>query len=404
MPVCGSIIRNGVGAPANSLGVRGDYYINTSNGDMYVKGTTSYSIVMSLKGPAGVAGATGATGATGSAGAVGPSGSVGLGVNVVDNGLVGDGTTDNSPALQALVNASPEGTRFLVPHGLYKFNSTVDFSSLEAFSLEGESASVGGGSTGAVFITLGPANPMISVDYGGGNGTFDVRNISFQAYDGSTAFYTSNSVRALFEHCYFFGGIGLDFSSAFGGLVSNCQFNSCSSIGLQLFGPTGSLVSNCNFIGCGEGLRSAGTGASVIGSQFEVCGTGIRLGADPNGNNWGFSRGVFQGISMEACDTFIYCQVVAGCQFAGIGMGGSAGSPSSGSQRGIYLFSANHNVFSGIAVGGSYTVAGVKMYATPENTKNCFDSVIVSNSGMGALWDIPVEAVGNEFRCSNYTP
>ncbi len=399
MPNCGTIWRSGAGAPSSGLGIRGDYYLRTSNGDVYLKGASGYSVVMNL---------TGATGATGAAGADGADGLTGagsaLGVNVVENGMVGDGNTDNSPLLQAIINGASEGTRFLVPKGLYKFNSTVDFSSLETFSLEGESSVVGGGFNGANFITNGPADPMISVDYGGGSGTFDVRNIALQAYDDSTAFFTSNGVRCLFEHCYFFGGIGLNFQSAFGGLVSNCQFNSCSAIGLQLFGPTGTLVSNCNFIGCGEGLRSAGTGASVVGSQFEVCGTGIRLGADPDGNNWGFSRGVFQGISMEACDTFIYCQVVGGCHFAGIGMGGSAGSPSLGSQRGIYLFSANHNVFSGILIGGSYTVAGVKMYATPENNNNCFDSVLISNSGMGSLWDVPVEAVDNEFRCSNYTP
>lgn len=58
----GSVWRDGAGVPANGLGANGDYYLNTSNGDVYLKAAGTYSVVDNLTGP------TGATGATGPAG------------------------------------------------------------------------------------------------------------------------------------------------------------------------------------------------------------------------------------------------------------------------------------------------------------------------------------------------
>lgn len=51
----GSVWRSGAGAPANSLGANGDYYLRTSNGDAYQKSGGSYSIVTNLRGPEGPA-------------------------------------------------------------------------------------------------------------------------------------------------------------------------------------------------------------------------------------------------------------------------------------------------------------------------------------------------------------
>ena len=44
---------NGSGAPSSGLGVDGDYYLDTSNGDVYFKASGSYSVVTNLTGPPG---------------------------------------------------------------------------------------------------------------------------------------------------------------------------------------------------------------------------------------------------------------------------------------------------------------------------------------------------------------
>lgn len=68
----GSVWRDGSGAPNNAVGVDGDYYLRTSNGDVYLKAAGAYSVVGNIKGP---------TGDTGAAGATGPDGADGLGAD-----------------------------------------------------------------------------------------------------------------------------------------------------------------------------------------------------------------------------------------------------------------------------------------------------------------------------------
>ncbi len=58
----GATFRDGAGAPSNGLGANGDYYLNDTNGDVYLRSAGTYSIVANIKGTTGATGATGATG------------------------------------------------------------------------------------------------------------------------------------------------------------------------------------------------------------------------------------------------------------------------------------------------------------------------------------------------------
>lgn len=69
-----AIFRSGVGAPSAASGNDGDAYVDTSNGNFYIKANGSWSQQGNLRGPAG---ATGATGPAGPAGPAGPKGDTG---------------------------------------------------------------------------------------------------------------------------------------------------------------------------------------------------------------------------------------------------------------------------------------------------------------------------------------
>ena len=49
----GSVWRNGTNAPSNSLGIDGDYYLNTTTGDIYVRSGGAYAKIGNIQGPAG---------------------------------------------------------------------------------------------------------------------------------------------------------------------------------------------------------------------------------------------------------------------------------------------------------------------------------------------------------------
>ncbi len=70
----GATWRSGAGAPDDSLGADGDFYLDTSTGDAYKRGDGDYTKVASLTGPAGKNGEDGTDGIDGTDGADGTDG------------------------------------------------------------------------------------------------------------------------------------------------------------------------------------------------------------------------------------------------------------------------------------------------------------------------------------------
>lgn len=60
-----SVWRDGVGAPSDAVGTNGDYYLRTSNGDVYTRAAGVYSVVGNIKGAAGTNGTNGTNGTDG---------------------------------------------------------------------------------------------------------------------------------------------------------------------------------------------------------------------------------------------------------------------------------------------------------------------------------------------------
>lgn len=85
--VNGSTWFNAAGAPSGGTGINGDYYLNTSNGDVYQKVSGSWTLIGNIK---GATGATGATGSTGSNGTNGATWFQGSGVPSSGTGVNGD--------------------------------------------------------------------------------------------------------------------------------------------------------------------------------------------------------------------------------------------------------------------------------------------------------------------------
>jgi hypothetical protein len=92
----GAAWQQGAGAPTAGDGANGDFWLNTSNGDIYgpktagAWGAVIFNIAEGQQGPAGPAGATGATGATGAAGADGRTVLSGSGGPASELGADGD--------------------------------------------------------------------------------------------------------------------------------------------------------------------------------------------------------------------------------------------------------------------------------------------------------------------------
>jgi len=111
---------SGSGVPAYSLGINGDYYLNTANNDVYNKVSGTWTTVANIKGATGATGAMGSTGATGAKGDTGLTGTTGATGAMGSTGATGaTGPTGATGATGSTGPTGPAGEGVVV-----KYNDT----------------------------------------------------------------------------------------------------------------------------------------------------------------------------------------------------------------------------------------------------------------------------------------
>jgi hypothetical protein len=341
-------------------------------------------------------------------------------IDVTKFGVKGDGITDNTAALQNLINQiAPTITYlnptapdiFYFPAGTYLVSGTLDFSAMPAFGMLG-AVNANGQPTSIIKGTATSGNLVTT----SGGGTFQVWNMNFQASNaGETAFYSNYSIQSTFENCVFSGHIGLDLYEGFSTALRNDRFTGAggaqgSSIGLLAELPTNIVVSDCDFSGWSEGLRAYGNGMSVVRSTFEKNGIGARLGADANGNNYGFGRSSLSNLTFTGNDVGIYFQIAGTDYFGDINIVGTSGAPSGQSK---YGFTGAELVcgciFSNLHVSGGFANAAANMgpsyldpYASWKNT-SFFGSTATNSLTTGKGWVVQLAPLSASDLASGMT-
>jgi hypothetical protein len=279
-------------------------------------------------------------------------------VDVTQHGVLGDRKTDDTAALQALINASAPGTIFYFPRGVYIVSATIDFSRLSSFSIVGDAAAVAGGYNGST-ITGGFSGTLINVDYGSSAGTFHISNINIEQGIGGVGLYARNAVLSSIQNAEFTGHVAMYLENPFKVSIQSVDFPGgfpTTDIALQINGGYGCTLENGDFLGWGEGLRIGGaTAFAVYSSRFESNNIGMNLGIDPAGNVSTITGCSFQGISMEANNYHIVAASCRNSLFAAIGTQGSTNAPAGLSIIGMQVQDVHDSTFASIAMGGAYS-------------------------------------------------
>jgi Pectate lyase superfamily protein len=307
--------------------------------------------------------------------------------NVKDFGAVGNGSTDDTAAVQAAVN---QGGQIFFPPGQYLITQSINITQdpVGISFLGTPQTLVAGSFNGYLFDrqTSGDDTHHIIFE------KLAMINDSHGASAGciSIAHGACHTIR----DCFFRAYRPVTLLSVLDAQVNNCLFRSSDlayegvrdqlSIGC-LMDTNNAVIQNCDFNGFWQGIRIGQNACAVRDSRIENCYYGIVGGVDRNGND--YPSGVtIDSIEMEACSIFIWLKNVGGGYVRGVGMLGDGGFsvPNDGGPNdkpsliGIEVDNVTGLVVESCTVGGVFQDAGVKFAPTgaPPPVRSSWISVI----------------------------
>ena len=308
-------------------------------------------------------------------------------VNILDFGASSSVTaTDNTTAIQAAVNACPQGGTLIIPNGTYQINNPIVIN--KAMTIQG----MGTGK----FISPNGGSLIQQTD--------STKNaFTLQATSGGYAFGQYGIVDVHFENLLIIGpssssyatrGIGCDTTVNSGDYhVRQCSFTNVNFLyfntGVEFVGICYlNDFYQCNFSYCGTGFANYKGAASDRGGQTRIYGTTFDLITDsciqwlPDTNSGDLSM---FGCTMADAHYGIVCNeeaqlTIMGCSFENLTKSGSSGA-------GIYVEIKETNPASGSAK----TIIGNKFLTNDAS----ISLVKTTTTGSGNAWSWPMLIDGN---------
>jgi hypothetical protein len=330
--------------------------------------------------------------------------------NVKDYGAIGNGTSDDTAAIQSAINWTSGAYRGVIffPAGTYRITSALTFNDINPHSIifrgVGKASKIQGNFNGFLF------NRTVPPSLGGGNPSIDIiENLWWHNGNSGTS---SGCIRwddgsgLMIRNCNLYGYIGFSSNANVLGLsIYGCEIRQdtdglthAGSIGVYYNGGGPADIAGCDFIAFDDGVR-LGSAAHIHGCRFENNGNGINIGTDDTGGAYAVGATVVTSCSFEANDTGVFARSMNHSFIGGIGILGHAASPYSPnvgnwSSYGIRVGGGIDNIFSGIGILGDYNIDGVNIAdATVTNNNNVWIGVTVINgggavSGSTSKWNI----------------
>lgn len=328
-------------------------------------------------------------------------------VNVKDFGATGNGTTDDTGAIQAALNfAMPTGKEVFVPSGTYLITSSLVIGHASTQYLvrirgQGYSSKFTANFSGYVLdrsasVSLIVEGPHYIDDLYIANSHASGSGINFVGFVGGRL--SGLRIEAKSYGIFAWG-------NAFSLIISGCRIlGTGTGYGIASGGVT---ILDCDIVGWAEGVRIGGVGVAIVGGRYEVNGIGILLGKTPAGADYATTRVSITGVSMEANDIAIDLPHVGYTFIGGVGIQGSTNAPSGQSQYGIRILGAGATIISTSGTSGSFSNAAIYIAnGFGAMGQLSFISVLASNTYGGAskVWDAANNWTTRFIACDNDAP
>lgn len=293
-------------------------------------------------------------------------------VNAQAYGAVGDNSTDATEELQAAIDAARTiggPASIYLPSGIYLISDTLTLND-DGFPAgqgirfigAGTSNPDPGASRPQSVIRGNFSGPLIKRDSATGEGGFSFEHLGFRNthVTGEGISLTDIQGSSGVSNCWFQTNKGISLlNNTFNANIRNSTFQpgtagqEVGSWGIYTNGHT--VISGVDAAGFDHALRISGPGNTISGARIETSRTGIMLGQDENGDTSSCDRASVHGISMEANDTGINIHTGSSVHIAGVGIHGSANSPSVGSLVGIQTGETYSTTLIGINESGTHS-------------------------------------------------
>lgn len=341
--------------------------------------------------------------------------------NVMDFGATGDGTTDDTAAIQAAINWTSGANRGTIyfPPGSYKVTTSLTFNYAGALSIifrgDGQASRIVGTVNGGYIFDRHLGSPSNQAQV-----VFEKLHIE----NGSTTVGTGavrigSTISAMIRDCSAAGMNPITTEDSAGNSSQNVliedvifqsQNTATGSNGLTI-GGSGAMF-GCDLRGFNVAVRLYGTGFHMSGNRMERNNTAVLLGVDSADVNQGASGFSIIGGSFEGNWTSVdFTGTCSGFMLGpfiilGHDLNNAGVIPGvQGTQRGIFIRAntASAGLITGVLAGSVMDVAAFEIDAATNRSSVLFVGC-AGNSVSGPNWITPSNAYTAQFLNSNVQP
>jgi hypothetical protein len=321
--------------------------------------------------------------------------------NVKDFGARGNGSTDDTAAIQAAITAAHNsGGIVFFPPGNYRVTSTVraeggnpNFLLISLVGSGPRSAIIGNFSGWLVDLTGGPFDNASLVT---------VEKLSFvNSHPNGGGLRLAAAIVVTVKECAFSCHKGVAFYSTKTSSIRDCRFTSIAGniagqTGRAIYGerPNQLIIDNCDFNGFWRGVQATQT-VAIANCRFEMNHVGVLVGMDENGGS-SASGCQITGTSFEANDTGIWCFGAVGV-ISAINVQGSNFAPQAderpgggNAHYGLRLDKLHRMVLSSVNSGGHFDNAAIYVGQAAYTTFISVEGAILQPAS-GVAWQLPAD-------------
>jgi hypothetical protein len=321
--------------------------------------------------------------------------------NVKDFGARGNGSTDDTAAIQAAVTAAHNsGGAVFFPPGNYRVTSTIRAEggnpNFLFISLIGSGiwSTIAGNFPGwLVDLTGGPSDNASMVT---------VEKLSFNnGHPNGGGLRLASAIVTTVKECVFSGHKGIALYSTKTSSIRDCRFTSLhggiagqTSRAILSIRANQLIIDNCDFNGFWRGVQAT-QAVAVTNCRFEMNHVGVLVGMDEDGGSWA-SGCYITGTSFEANDTGIWCFGSVGV-ISAVNVQGSTYAPQAderpgggNAHYGLRLDKLHRMFISSVNSGGHFDNAAIYVGQAVYTTFISVEGEILQPAS-GVAWQLPAD-------------